>query len=153
MGEGQEKLRLPGFFLGVGDIEATLHGSRCELVSAVHHLLENALKYSVDGSSVEVHIRVNGEWTEIAVRDHGMGIPAQHLDRIFERFYRTDDARNRRVDGTGLGLSIVRQVAQSHGGEVDVTSREGDGSTFTLRLAAEPPVATERLTVEGGMDG
>lgn len=136
-----------------GDVDATLYGSQRELVSAVHHLLENALKYSNESSSVEVGIRADGDWTEISVRDHGMGIAEQYLDRIFERFYRVDDARTRSTGGTGLGLSIVRHVVQSHGGEVRVASREGDGSTFTLRLAARPSVATERLVVEGGTDG
>lgn len=136
-----------------GDLEATLYGGEHELVSAVHHLLENALKYSNDNSSVEVDIRADGDWTEIAVRDHGMGIAEQYLDRIFERFYRVDDARTRSTGGTGLGLSIVRHVVQSHGGEIRVSSQQGDGSTFVLRLAARPSVATERLVVEGGTDG
>jgi two-component system, OmpR family, sensor histidine kinase SenX3 len=136
-----------------GDLDATLYGGQRELVSAVHHLLENALKYSNENSSVEVGIAADGDWTEISVRDHGMGIAAQYLDRIFERFYRVDDARTRSTGGTGLGLSIVRHVVQSHGGEVRVTSQEGDGSTFTLRLASKQSAATERLVIEGGTDG
>ena len=68
------------------------------------------------------------------MRDHGIGIPARDLERIFERFYRVDRARSRDTGGTGLGLAIVRHVAQVHGGEVTVDSREGEGSTFTLYL-------------------
>ena len=68
--------------------------------------------------------------------DHGIGIPARDLDRIFERFYRVDRARSRDTGGTGLGLAIVRHVAANHGGEVRVESREGEGSTFTLTLPA-----------------
>ena len=68
------------------------------------------------------------------MRDHGIGIPTRDLERIFERFYRVDRARSRETGGTGLGLAIVRHVAQAHGGEVTVQSREGEGSTFTLYL-------------------
>ncbi|MEA2932791.1 MAG: two-component system, OmpR family, sensor histidine kinase SenX3, partial [Actinomycetota bacterium] len=68
------------------------------------------------------------------VSDQGIGIPSRDLERIFERFYRVDRARSRETGGTGLGLSIVRHVATNHGGAVDVASREGEGSTFTLRL-------------------
>lgn len=137
----------------LGDGNASVYGGQRELISAVHHLLENALKYSDDNSSIEIVIESDGNLTEIQVRDHGMGIAAQYLDRIFERFYRVDDARTRSSGGTGLGLSIVRHVVQNHGGEVRVTSREGYGSTFTLMLAAGPSAATERMVVEGGRDG
>ena len=68
------------------------------------------------------------------MRDHGIGIPRRDLERIFERFYRVDRARSRETGGTGLGLAIVRHVASNHAGEVRVESREGEGSTFTLRL-------------------
>ncbi len=77
----------------------------------------------------------------LSVQDHGVGIPARDLDRIFERFYRVDHGRSRDTGGTGLGLSIVRHVANNHQGWVDVESREGEGSTFTLVL----PVQTERV--------
>ena len=71
---------------------------------------------------------------EISVTDQGIGIPADEIDRIFERFYRVDPARHRSTGGTGLGLSIVKHVAATHGGEVRVWSVEGQGSTFTLTL-------------------
>jgi two-component system sensor histidine kinase SenX3 len=83
---------------------------------------------------VQVHVREHGGWLEIAVIDQGVGIPQRDLDRIFERFYRVDRARSRDTGGTGLGLSIVRHVATNHRGEIDVTSNEGEGSTFVLRL-------------------
>jgi two-component system sensor histidine kinase SenX3 len=117
-------------------------GDRRELVSAVANLVENGVKYSDPGSVVEVAARSDGTWVDIDVRDHGIGIPARDLDRIFERFYRVDRARSRETGGTGLGLAIVRHVATNHGGNVTVTSREGAGSTFTLRIPAGPgPVA------------
>lgn len=111
-------------------------GDRGQLVSAVANLLDNAVKYSDAGSSVGAEARAVDGWVEVKVRDQGIGIPARDLERIFERFYRVDRARSRGTGGTGLGLAIVRHVASNHGGDVLVESREGEGSTFTLRLPA-----------------
>jgi len=111
-------------------------GDEAQLVSAVANLIDNAVKYSDAGSSVRVRARPVDDCVEIAVRDRGIGIPARDLERVFERFYRVDRARSRETGGTGLGLSIVRHVATNHGGEVSVESREGQGSTFTLRIPA-----------------
>jgi two-component system, OmpR family, sensor histidine kinase SenX3 len=102
--------------------------------SAVVNLLDNAIKYSGSGAAVEIGARVEDDRVAITVRDHGIGIPTRDLERIFERFYRVDRARSRDTGGTGLGLSIVRHVAQVHGGEVVVHSREGEGSVFTLYI-------------------
>jgi two-component system sensor histidine kinase SenX3 len=77
---------------------------------------------------------VQGRWAELMVADHGIGIPAAHHTRIFERFYRVDKGRGRDTGGTGLGLSIVRHVATNHGGDIQVSSSEGEGSTFVLRI-------------------
>jgi two-component system sensor histidine kinase SenX3 len=109
-------------------------GDRSQLVSAVTNLLDNAVKYSEQGEPVEVDTNVADGVIQISVRDHGIGIPARDLERIFERFYRVDRARSRATGGTGLGLSIVRHVAHAHGGDVTVESTEGEGSTFRLRL-------------------
>jgi two-component system sensor histidine kinase SenX3 len=120
----------------------TIRGDRRQLVSAIANLLENACKYSDEGSGVQVSSAADGNWVEIAVRDEGVGIPASDLQRVFERFYRVDRARSRDTGGTGLGLAIVRHVAGNHRGEVRVESREGEGSVFTLRLPSGPgPVA------------
>ena len=107
---------------------------RAQVVSAITNLLDNALKYSEAGASVELEVEDESEFASIVVRDRGIGIPSRDLERIFERFYRVDRARSRTTGGTGLGLSIVRHVAQAHGGDVTVDSREGEGSTFRLRL-------------------
>lgn len=124
---------------GVHRSEAlSVTGDRRQLVSAVGNLVENAVKYSEPDTSVQVRARDNGGWIEISVADQGAGIPQRDLDRIFERFYRVDRARSRATGGTGLGLSIVRHVASNHGGEVLVTSVEGEGSTFVLRIPARP---------------
>ncbi len=111
-----------------------VEGDERQLVSAVTNLLENGVKYSDKGASVEVETTVSDEWVDVTVRDTGIGIPTKDLERIFERFYRVDRARSRDTGGTGLGLAIVRHVATNHGGEVLVESEEGVGSTFTLRL-------------------
>lgn len=117
-------------------------GDRRQLVSAVANLLDNAVKYSSPGSSVEVRAASDGSTVAIEVEDHGLGIPARDLERIFERFYRVDRARSRDTGGTGLGLAIVRHVVANHEGEVTVTSTEGHGSTFTVHVPAGPgPVA------------
>ena len=117
-----------------GPTGVVLRGDERQLVSAVVNLLENAVKYSDEGSVVEAATAAAGGWVDVVVRDRGVGIPAKDLERIFERFYRVDRARSRATGGTGLGLSIVRHVATNHGGEVLVESQEGLGSTFTLRL-------------------
>jgi two-component system sensor histidine kinase SenX3 len=118
-----------------------VQGDRRQLVSAVGNLVENAVKYSEQGGLVQVWARRDGDWIELAVVDRGVGIPQRDLTRIFERFYRVDPARSRHTGGTGLGLSIVRHVATNHGGEVTVTSTEGEGSTFVLRLPARESIA------------
>ena len=122
---------------------------RCDsrqLVSAIGNLVENAVKYSSPDGIVQVRTRRDDRSIEIMVADQGDGIPHRDLDRIFERFYRVDRARSRETGGIGLGLSIVRHVAANHGGEVLVSSTEGEGSTFVLRLPidllvtqSEPP--------------
>jgi two-component system, OmpR family, phosphate regulon sensor histidine kinase PhoR len=101
---------------------------------AVTNLIDNAVKYSEAGSAVAVTARRVGRVTEVAVRDHGVGIETQHLDRLFERFYRVDKARSRKLGGTGLGLAIVKHIALAHGGTVQVESTPGLGSTFTLKI-------------------
>ena len=120
-----------------------IQGDRRQLVSAVGNLVENAVKYSEQGGLVQVWARCTGDWIEVAVVDQGVGIPQRDLTRIFERFYRVDPARSRHTGGTGLGLSIVHHVATNHGGEVTVTSTEGEGSTFVLRLPWRVPTPVE----------
>ncbi len=117
-----------------------VHGDRRQLVTALHNLLENALKYSDKGTPVRVGASVRrGDTTNatriaIDVADQGIGIPTRDQERIFERFYRVDRARARDTGGSGLGLAIVRHVMLNHNGEVSVRSVEGEGSTFTLLI-------------------
>jgi two-component system phosphate regulon sensor histidine kinase PhoR len=104
------------------------------LEQAVVNLVDNAVKYSDPEKTVRVEATGTPSEVVITVRDEGCGIEAEHLPRIFERFYRIDKARSRKLGGTGLGLSIVNHIAQAHGGSVSVESVVGKGSTFTLRL-------------------
>lgn len=121
-----------------------VYGDQRQLVSAIYNLLDNAVKYSDAGSSVDVFATTDGRNVEIAVRDHGIGIPTRDLERVFERFYRVDHARSRQTGGTGLGLAIVRHVMQNHEGSVRVESRPGEGSTFTLCVpTASGPVSVD----------
>ncbi len=106
------------------------------LEQAVGNLLDNAIKYSDKGGEISVvAFRLDGE-IAIHVRDSGRGISEEHLPRLFERFYRVDHARSRKLGGTGLGLAIVKHIAQAHGGRASVESTPGKGSTFTIHLPA-----------------
>jgi two-component system phosphate regulon sensor histidine kinase PhoR len=104
------------------------------LEQAVVNLLDNAITYSGDGSCIDVRVATTPGEIRIAVHDRGPGIAREHLDRLFERFYRVDKARSRNLGGTGLGLAIVKHIVQAHGGRVAVESAVGRGSTFTLHL-------------------
>lgn len=117
-----------------GDAGIQVFGDESLLVVAVHNLISNAIVYSPKGSRVGVGVSSVDGIVEIAITDQGIGIPADEIDRVFERFYRIDPARSRHTGGTGLGLSIVKHVVQNHGGDVRVWSQQGYGSTFTIRL-------------------
>ena len=122
----------------------TVYGGHALLVTAVRHLLDNAVAYSGAGTHIGVGVRRAGDLVEIAIVDQGIGIARTDQERVFERFYRVDPARSRDTGGTGLGLSIVKHVVADHGGDVVVWSQPGRGSTFTLRIpAAQLPPAVE----------
>jgi two-component system phosphate regulon sensor histidine kinase PhoR len=104
------------------------------LEQAVVNLVDNAVKYSPEGSAVQVDLTEAQDEIVISVTDHGPGVPREHLPRLFERFYRVDKARSRDLGGTGLGLAIVKHIAQAHGGSVSVDSVVGLGSTFRIHL-------------------
>ncbi len=108
-------------------------GDRFRLEQMLINLLDNAVKYT-DQGGIAVRVAAGGGGLTIEVRDSGAGIPAEHQERIFERFYVVDKARSRQNGGTGLGLAIVKHIVQLHGGEIAVHSRPGAGSTFTVRL-------------------
>jgi two-component system phosphate regulon sensor histidine kinase PhoR len=113
------------------------------LEQAVINLVDNAIKYSEPGRTVrlsadEEPAAAGGPAVRIMVEDEGCGIDGEHLPRLFERFYRVDEARSRKLGGTGLGLSIVKHIVQAHDGTVAVQSEPGKGSTFTIRLPTTP---------------
>jgi two-component system sensor histidine kinase SenX3 len=125
---------------------AVVFGDESLLTTAVHNLVSNAVRYSPDKTRVGIGARLTDGVVEVAVTDQGPGIPPEDLDRVFERFYRVDQARSRATGGTGLGLSIVKHAVQNHGGEVRVWSQPGRGSTFTIRLPEAEHVPQEPNT-------
>ena len=98
------------------------------------NLLDNAIKYTGDGGKISVCMSKQKEIITISVTDSGIGIPKEHLDRIFERFYRVDKARSRQLGGTGLGLAIVKHITSLHGGNIDIKSELHKGTKITISL-------------------
>jgi signal transduction histidine kinase len=125
----ERKVTLQNIVAKDAEVSADPH----RLMQMLTNLIDNAVKFNREGGTVTIeHQRADVDI--IRVIDTGEGIPAQHLDRLFERFYRVDRARSRNLGGTGLGLAIVKHLARAHGGDVGVTSRVGEGSQFTIRL-------------------
>lgn len=131
-----------------GDAGAEVYGDEALLVTAVHNLIANAIQYSPPNSRVGIGVNHEDGVVEIAITDQGVGIPEDEVDRVFERFYRSDPARSRHTGGSGLGLSIVKHVVQNHGGDIRVWSQPGHGSTFTIRLPEANP-ASNSLNLKG----
>ena len=119
------------------DLVAKINGPLLE--QAVINLIDNAIKYSDAGATVHVTVAREDSAVVIRVVDNGRGIAANHLPRLFERFYRVNKARSRELGGTGLGLAIVKHIMTAHQGSVHVESTIGRGSTFTLRLPQALP--------------
>ncbi len=117
-----------------GKVDAKVYGDPDLLVTALRNLIDNAIRYSPENTTVGIGARAKDGLISVSVTDQGEGLKAEDQERVFERFYRVDAARSRQTGGTGLGLSIVKHVASNHGGEVTVWSQPGKGSTFTLRL-------------------
>ena len=115
----------------------TVPGVRRLLTETVFNLCDNAIKYNKDGGSVAVTVGRDGSDAVVTVADTGIGIPPEHQGRVFERFYRVDKSHSKASGGTGLGLSIVKHAVAYHHGTVTLDSREGEGTTFTLRLPLE----------------
>src|SRR6185436_11267556 len=111
----------------------TVYADARRLEQMLTNLVDNGIKFGREGGTVTISYRTN-ERDQISVEDNGDGIPAQHLERLFVRFYRVDRARSRDMGGTGLGLAIVKHLALLHGGEVTVTSELGKGTTFKIHL-------------------
>ena len=121
-----------------GDEKVTVWGDEERLVVALNNLLSNAIQYSPENSRVGIGVSDAQDHIEVVVTDQGPGMSAEETERVFERFYRTDEARSRSTGGTGLGLSIVKHIINHHGGDIRVWSKPGQGSSFTIRLPHEP---------------
>jgi two-component system sensor histidine kinase SenX3 len=144
VGEAVDRSRLLAEQTGISVSERTeaglqVRGNETQLSTALGNLVDNAIAYSPEHTRVSVtsHLVTDADgidWVDIAVADQGIGIADTDLDRVFERFYRVDQARSRATGGTGLGLAIVKHIATNHGGSVSVWSVVGSGSTFTMRL-------------------
>ncbi|KNC20487.1 histidine kinase [Arthrobacter sp. RIT-PI-e] len=137
--EAVDRNKLPAESKGIeivvgGSVRTPVYGDRDLLMTAFRNLIDNAIRYSPEGTRVGVGVRSREGLVQVSVTDQGAGITPEEQERIFERFYRVDAARSRQTGGTGLGLSIVKHVVSNHGGEVTVWSQPGQGSTFTVRL-------------------
>jgi signal transduction histidine kinase len=107
---------------------------RDRLQQVLINLVDNAVKYSASGQPIHIRMVQKPDQVLLQVQDYGSGIPLQHQSRIFERFYRVDEARNRATGGVGLGLAIVKTLVEGMGGTIVVHSKPGEGSTFTVSL-------------------
>ena len=119
------------------DSDARLQGDEAMVQSAFSNLVDNAAKYTPSEGSMLIRWWTDGEGAHFSVRDTGPGIPAEHLPRLTERFYRVDPARSRETGGSGLGLAIVKHALHRHGGSLDIESIPGRGSTFTCHFPPE----------------
>ena len=128
-----------------------VEGDRARLKQVVVNLVDNAIKYTPAGGRVEVRVTREDGHAQLEVKDTGVGIPAEALPHIFERFYRVDKARSRAVGGTGLGLAIVKSICAAHGGQVNVESTENKGSRFAVQLPASSYVNTAQETSEAAI--
>jgi len=125
-----------GLIADVEPADIVAHADHDRLAQILINLVDNAVKYTPEGGWVTVRARRDGGRLEVRVRDTGIGIPRADLPRISERFYRVDKARSRELGGTGLGLAIVKHLVLAHGGELEITSEEGEGTTVRFTLAA-----------------
>ncbi|HEX6478831.1 MAG TPA: PAS domain-containing sensor histidine kinase [Ktedonobacteraceae bacterium] len=117
-----------------GAVQTSLLGDRDRLAQVFINLLSNAIKYSPDAQTVEMDLSASEDAVTICVRDHGLGIPREQREKIFERFYRTADAQHKAIPGLGMGLYIVAEIVQRHGGTISVDSEVGKGTAFTVTL-------------------
>jgi len=114
--------------------DVAVRGNAERLRRLAANLIDNAVRYTPDDGTITLSLFREDGWAVLQVADTGVGISAEHLPHIFDRFYRVDKARSRSKGGSGLGLAIVKGIAEQHGGRVEVTSQPGKGSIFTVRL-------------------
>lgn len=148
----QQQIKLAAMDCDVA--QATVRGNEAELTRVFANLLANAIAHSVSGDEVSIRlVERSCEWI-VSVVDTGCGMSPQHLDKIFDRFYRVDQTRGRASEGgSGLGLSICKEIVESHGGTISVESEPGHGSQFIVRLAADAPEASRPAKVSPASGG
>lgn len=137
--EAVDRARLPAEGKNIelrvgGSVTHRIHGDADQLTMAFRNLIDNAVRYSAENTRVGIGLSSRDGISQVIITDQGIGIAPENQERVFERFYRVDPARSRQTGGTGLGLSIVKHVIGNHGGEVNLWSQRGKGSTFTVRL-------------------
>jgi heavy metal sensor kinase len=138
-----------GFHLSAQDA-LIVRGDKVKLRELFLNLLDNAIRYTIEGGDIFVSLTKHGSNAYVAVRDTGIGIPEEHLAHIFERFYRVDKTRSRSEGGSGLGLSICQRIVELHNGKIEVESKVGEGSTFTVVLPLWKKNWTAAMPISGG---
>ena len=133
---------VPSSDFNVEPVGGILDGDPDRLTQVLRNLLRNAVAHTQPGGHVAVSANARGRWLTIAVSDDGPGIPPEHLERVFERFHRVDEARARERVGAGLGLAIARAIVEAHGGHMRADARAGGGTTITLEVPGYRPSAT-----------
>lgn len=124
-----------------------------EMLSQVWmNLVHNAIKFTPEGGAIHIEARMSNGSVEVCITDSGIGIDDEHIPHLFERFFKADVSRNRTIAGNGLGLSIVQKIVQLHSGDIQVSSRKGEGSTFCVKLPLDPNAA-ESSILEAGSAG
>ena len=125
----QHRIELQG-----NDEPLLISGDDLRLEQVLQNLIQNAVKYSPMGGTITVQVEAREDWVCVAVHDRGIGIPEESLPRLFQRFYRAKNADAQHISGMGVGLYVVKEIVLLHSGEVEVSSTEGEGSTFTICL-------------------
>lgn len=118
----------------LGDEQLTTFGDRASLLELFTNIIDNAIKYNIQKGKVDIYIKKDQDYALIEIKDTGVGIPEEDLDRVFDRFYRIDKARSKEVKGVGLGLSICKEIVRLHGGKIEIKSRVGEGTVVSIYL-------------------
>ncbi len=134
------------FFIEAPHDMPLIQGDTQQLHLAFTHLIENAIKFSPDGGNVFIQMWAEAHWVIITFQDQGIGIPAEHLERIFDRFYQVDGSTTRKFGGMGVGLALVWDIIEAHQGQIQVQSTEGEGSTFLIALPHELNLDKDKQT-------
>ena len=137
-----EQARAKDIMAKLDDGVQPMLGDAAQLGQLAHNIVSNAMKYGRAGTPVTVELTREGDRVRLSVSDQGDGIPAEHIPRLTERFYRVDEARSRSVGGTGLGLAIVKHISERHQGQLDIASEPGKGTRVSVTFPLAGPDGT-----------